>query len=877
MEKKKIFPVHFESFFRWFCKPTLFEELQGDLEEQFILDIKSKGKRKAAWAYRKEVILMLRPSVMRNFKLNLYQLNSMPMLFNYIKTAVRNIRKGMLFSGINIVGLSLSMAVGLLVISGISYQFTFDQFHQKKEQIYRVITEVNDSYFGSRTYATAPAILASDFLNDQESIDKLVRISSGFGGKAKTESKALLLDGIYADKEFFDIFSFQLLEGDASNALDNPFSIVLTKEMESRFFDQESAIGKAIEIEDIGFFQVTGIVEDPPVNSHLRFNSLVSFSTLEALALSNESQNDALNSFENLNYGYIYLLVNDQSSVQGLENSLSVKSSIVNNQVKNKTYAYQLQALTDIVPGKALNNQIGPEMETLVLIIFSILAGVIIFSTCFNYTNLSLARALGRTKEIAVRKALGGSRFQVFLQFIVEAVVIALLALFVAILFSEALKPYIFSIDVAIRDTFSFKITMSVALYFLLFAVIVGVIAGFLPAIILSKQSALKLLKGADQFRFLRFINLRKGLIIFQFTLSLICIIVASVLVKQFQFSVDFDMGFDREQVLNIKLNGADQQIFRDEFSRIPEVKRISMSSGYLGVGARSKYWIQNPALGDSMVVDYLSVDHNYLINHNIPLLAGKNFDEFDSESRDELIIINEEFLKEFQLGMPLDAIGNVLTTPGNTTFRIIGVTSNFNYDRLRNPIKSFFFTYQPEYFQYANLKMNSPDIISGMEKVETSWEKVNQVYELDAVFYDDRVEEAYSFYKIALGIIGFVTLLTVLIACMGLLGIVVYTSKSRSKEVAIRKVLGAEEKGLVYLLSKNFIGMMIWATLVSVSITFPLFNFLVLPNEAYKADLGFWEFGFGVILIGSLGLITIISQTLRVARANPVDSIHKE
>lgn len=876
MKREKGYPRYFEAFFEWLCKPGLFEELQGDLKEEFIANSKSKGAGRSKWIYRKEVILMIRPSVVKSLNEISVNIASGSMFNNYVKTAFRNIKKSTLFSGINIVGLSLSMAVGLLVISGIAYQLTFDQFHEHKERTYRVITQVDDSYFGLSTYATTSVALAEDFFDSKENIDKLVRINTDFGGAATTDSKTLSLNGMFADEDFFRLFSFRLIEGNPSSALSTPFSIVLTEEVAERFFDGGQAIGKSMDVAGIGLFQVTGVVENPPPNSHLQFSSLASFSTIETLA-SQDSLYINHNEYDNLNSGYLYLSVKENSSPVDLKTDLEAFSNTISTRFENREYKYSFQKLTSIVPGKSMVNQIGPEMELLVLIIFSVLAGIIILSTCFNYTNLSVARALSRTKEIAIRKTLGGTRSQVFLQFIIEAIIIALLGLVVAVCISIGLKPYIYSLSSDIQSMFSFDITLEVALYFILFAVGVGVLAGFIPALILSKQEALKLLKGSDQVKFLRFLNLRKSLIIFQFTLSLICVIIASIVMKQYEFSMNFDLGFDREQVLNVKLQGADQQLFMDEFSKIPEIKSISMSSGYLGVGARSRYWIKNDDIQDSTVINFLSINENYLSNHGIALIAGKNFSEFDNESIDELIIINEKFVEEFNLGSPGEAIGEVIFSPKNKPFRIIGVTSDFHYDRLRNPIGSFFFTFQSEYFQYANLKMNNSEIVSTMEKVETSWLNVNKIYELEAEFYDDRVEEAYSFYRIAFGIIGFVTTLTIFIACMGLLGIVIYTSQSRTKEVAIRKVLGADEKGLIYLLSRSFIGMMVWATGISVTLTFLLFQFVILPKEAYKATLGFWDFGLGIMIIVGIGLVTITTQTLKVARANPVDSIQRE
>ena len=870
-------PRFTKALFKALCNEDYYEELQGDIEEEFYLNIKEKGVRYAKWAFRREVFFLIRPSVIKRMAYPSLQLTTGSMLSNYIITAIRNIKKGALFSGINIVGLSLSMAVGLLLISGIAYVFSFDQFHENKHNTYRVITHVDDAYFGSELYATSSVALAPDFFDGHEGVEKAIRMNKRFGGIAYGNDKEIALSGLYADAGFFDIFSFELLSKASESVLHDPFSIVLSDQLAQRFFDDKNPIGEALDIEGVGVFQVTGVVETPPANSHMQFESLVSYSTLAALQ-NQGVVNQNYENYDNLNAGYVYVHLNGVSSKKEIEQGLNEHAAQISEQYPNQSYSYELQAITSIVPGISMYNQIGPEMETLVLIIFSILAGIIVLSTCFNYTNLSVARALSRTKEIAVRKTLGGTRSQVFLQFIIEAIVISLLALVFAVALSQLAKPYIYNIDVEIQQMFSFQVTPLVVLYFVIFAVIVGVLAGLLPALILSKQEAMDLLRGNKQFRLFRFLNLRKGLIIFQFTLSLVCIIVASITMKQFKFSTNFDLGFDRGQILNVQLQGVDHEVLKNELLRIPEVNHISMSSGILAVGNRNRRWISHTESQDSTLVNNLTIDSEYITNHAIPLLAGRNFSDTDYQNEERLIIANKKLLEEFNLGSPGEALGKYIYTPrSRVAYRIIGVTEDFHYDRLREPIGSFFFTTNPAVYNYANLKVSSSDMVATMAKIETAWENVNTAHDLEAEFYDERIEEAYSFYLIAFGVVGFVTLLTISIACMGLLGIVLYTSKSRTKEIAIRKVLGAEERGLVYLLSKNFIVMMAWATLISVTLTYVLFQMVILPNQAYSSTLTFWDFAVGVFIIVGIGLLTVTSQTMRVARANPVDAIQNE
>lgn len=407
------------------------------------------------------------------------------------------------------------------------------------------------------------------------------------------------------------------------------------------------------------------------------------------------------------------------------------------------------------------------------------------------------------------------------------------------------------------------------------FALLTGVLAGVTPAWILSKLNPAKLVKNHGARGLLNRVNLRKAMVVFQFVISMAFIMAATIAWRQYSFAVRHDLGFDRENILNVELKGADPEIFKHEFSKNPAVQRVSFSSLIPGTGSSSACWVRKEGMPDSLGVYYMSVDAAYLSNHRLPLVAGQNFPEQMPETQERFIIINEQFAKTLQW-QPSEALDQVLLVEGIPA-RIRGVVKNFHYHHLEEPISNFFFRYQPGSFAWANLKVSCPDISASLGELRQNWQTLNTGREFQARFFDVQIDEAYDFLVNSVRLFGYLAFTAIAIACLGLLGMAVYTTETRLKEVGIRKVFGATDWQLIALLSAGFVRMLLTAALISLPFTFYLFDSIVLNQFAYRISIGVVELGSGLGVLFVLGLLMIGTQTRKAALANPVKALRSE
>jgi putative ABC transport system permease protein len=518
-------------------------------------------------------------------------------------------------------------------------------------------------------------------------------------------------------------------------------------------------------------------------------------------------------------------------------------------------------------------------MNSQILWLLSGLTFIVILSAGFNYTNLSIARSLRRAKEVGVRKVVGASRNQIFSQFMVEAVLISLISLIFATLLFYFIKPGFLNLDEEVQETVNLLTTPTLFIYFIIFTVFVGMMAGLFPAVFLSKLKAVTVLKASGSTRVFGKLNMRKILIVVQFTLSLIFIISATIAYKQYKYSLAFDLGFKTENVLNIRTQGNDANIVASAFASIPEVTGISKAQLVPSTGNLWADRIKFEDPMDSSTLYYNTVDENYIPMFEHVLIAGSNFESRPEQEQEESIILNEYTLKRFNIGTPEEAIGKSiqLGRDAGNRLQIIGVVKDFYYGTIGSPVECFGFRYDPDSYQYLNLKISSTDLISTMKKIEGEWKKIDNVHEFQGTFYDERIERAYAEYSVIFTIVGFLAFITVSIAALGLLGMAVYTAETRLKEISIRKVLGATESNLIKLLAKGFMWLLVIAALIAMPITYFLFDTVVLAESVNRINIGIVELFSGVILIFSIGLLTIGSQTYKAAKSNPADTLRSE
>jgi ABC-type antimicrobial peptide transport system permease subunit len=877
-DKKSISPPPLaDKLLRWYCRHTMIEDLEGDLEELFYLNLKHMSPGRAKRRYWKQVLSLIfsyaikkrkQSSSIHTFSSTTYH---PAMIKNYLLIASRNLMRHKFFTVINVLGLAVGMSISLLLIAMLAFLWRYDDFHTNKKNIYRVITGVDDLNQKTRM-ASAPAGLAEKLTDHYTGIEKVVRINAGLSGEAIHEEKQIPLQGYFVDPEFMEVFTFPLTKGNATTALDKPNNLLITEAAATKMFGATDPIGKVISIGSFGDFQITGVLANVPKNSHMQFEVLGSYQTLIALQRAMEIHPDK--TWREFNHSYVYLTLPQGGKAKRVEQFLASIAKEVYAKEKKFNATFELQALSYIAPGEELHDQIGPSWDYLSLAIFGFLTLMILLPACFNYANISISRALKRMKEIGLRKVMGGQKDQIFFQFITETVVIALISLILSFGIFQVVRKEFLMLLVG-NDALELNPDTTTIIYFILFAVFVGLIAGLVPALYFSKLTPIEALKTKPAKRGLGNFTFRKILVVSQFALSLGFIMGVVIVMNQYRYTMNFDVGFQQENILDVQLQKTNPEIFKSEFSKLASVQSVSLSSHVLGTAVSESLWVNEPEQIDSVEVYQMFVDETFIPNLELTLISGKNFPAGSDAAK--YVIVNEEFLKAFQIAAPAASLGRAFLLPDDELVTVIGVVKNFHYTHLMEPVRSFFFRYDPKEFQVANVRMASRDVFSALTEMEAAWNTFEPEKKFEARFFEDEIEETYSLYFSMIKICGFLGFLAISISCLGLLGMVVFTVENRLKEIGIRKVMGATEMNVTVLLSKHFIKLMLVAAVIAVPFTWVFFEKSFLQFQHYKIEIGIFEIGVSILLMMALGLATILSQTIRAARANPVDTLRSE
>lgn len=869
-------PMWAQRFLEWYCKPGLLEDLQGDLNEYFIRNVETKGRTRAKLIYIADVLKFLRPYTVRKPESLNILIHSI-MIGSYVKTSGRNIVRNKLFSTINIVGLAISMSVGLLIIGMLNDSLSYDRFHGKHDRIYRLISQYqymdnkNDDFFATTSLKAAKAVKES--FTGQEDVAILQRDFSGdvsFGGKT------IPLSGFWANESVFNVFSFPLLQGNDSTALKAPFSIVLTKETARKLFNDTNVLGKTVIVNNDREYTITGILNDIPVFSHFKFDMLASLSTRKIT----EKDNIQRLNWNNMWDTWAYILMQEDADLTTFNENLDKLSEREDKTIKYTHIELALQPLDDIMIGENLSNQIGPVIGGTTVWMLGGLSLIVILTACFNYTNLSVARSFRRSREVGIRKTIGALKGHVINQFIVESVIIALLAMVFSLLLFQLIKPHFISMEPSLQQLLVLDLSPWLILLFMVFAMIVGVSAGLFPALFFARINAIHVLKNVSAMPMLRGLTLRKVLIVFQYVISIIAITTTLILYKQYNHFITYDLGFTTENILNIRLQDNKAALLKKELAELPEVKAISQSALITSLGSYWSTTMKNPhAPEDSANVYYNIIDENYLPLHGHKLIAGRSFTGRTATAEETEVIVNEQVLKRFNIAEqnPAKAIDEVVKVNGKD-LRIIGVMKNFEYGKANNNSPNeVIMRYANDPARYLNVKILSTDWPETYEKIEAIWKKIDPVHALDAKFYNEQIEEAFIGLRALLKVGGFLTFLVICIASIGLLGMVVFTTETRLKEISIRKVLGASEPRLLYLLSKGFLLLLTIAAAVAIPVTYLFFEKLFLPEIANHAPLAWTDMFTGVLGVMLIAITMITSQTLKASRTNPAEVLKTE
>jgi putative ABC transport system permease protein len=870
----------------WYCKPELLEDLQGDLNEYFERNIKAKGGTRARLIYIVDVFKFFRLYTVRKPKfINL--LIQWIMIGSYIKTSGRSLVRNKLFSTINIFGLAISMSVGLMLISVLVDSFSYDRFHTNYSRIYRVLSRYqyldnkNDDFYATTSMKTAKAIQESFTGHDGVAV-----LRRGFEGDVNYKETTVPLRGYWANDNIFNVFTFPLVQGRMATALKEPFTVVITETTAKKLFGDKKALGETIILNGGdkrqgaqpggNEYTVTGVVKDIPEFSHMNFDMLGSLSTRDITEKDNKNEL----AWDNIWSTWVYVLMPNPADLDGFQTNLDNLSAKEDATVKNTHIEMKLQPLGNIMVGENLSNQMGRTLGKSMLWIFLGLAFVVILSACFNYTNLSIARALKRSKEVGIRKVIGAVKGNVVGQFVTEAVIISLLSLLAAVLMFVFLKPYFLALNPDLQELLRLELSASLILYFVLFAVAIGVTAGFFPALFFSKINAVQVLKGTPSVRFAGKLTTRKFLIVFQYCISLMLITGTLIMYKQYHHFLNFDLGYNTKDILNIRLQGNNPDLLMKELNELPEVKSISKSSMVTSTG---NYWgenMKNPNNpNDSAGVRMNRIDENYLQLHNFQLLAGRTFNFKPKDAIENEVIVNEQVLKRFDIAdrIPSKAIGQVVKVD-NKELTIIGVVKDFQYGRANNKSgEEVVLRYIDSKPDYLNVKISTVDVPALNEKIKTIWKRLDNIHSYDAKLYDDQIREGFRGLDASMKLAGFIAFLAIVIASLGMLGMVVFTTETRVKEVSIRKVLGASEARLLYLLGKGFFLLLVIAAGIALPVTYLFFDKILLPMIANHTPIAMNEMTIGVLAVMVIALLMIGVQTIKVARSNPASVLKNE
>lgn len=860
---------------RWYCRPDLLEDLQGDLNEYFDRNLKAKGAKRARRIYCLDALKFFRLYTIRKPDfLNLFI--HWIMIGSYLKTSRRSLVRNKLFSFINIFGLAVSMSVGLLVIAFLTDLLSYDDFHENKDRIYRVVTKDQQVEQPVMNLASTSVKAGKRIRETIPGVEAITILRREFSGDANVSNETIVpLTALWADQSFLKVFTFPFLQGDPATALKNPYSLILTEKTAKKLFGEASALGKSVRFDTLTY-TVTGVLQDVSKLSHLRFEALVSFSTIEQKKANLDVE---LKSWDNIYSNYVYLVLSPKASLQTIQANIDKLCAVENAAIKNREITLSLQPLSDIALGMHYTNEIGSNIPPLIAWILSVLAFVVILSACFNYTNLSIARSLRRSREVGIRKLIGALKSHVMGQFMAESVVIALLSLLLSVGLFLFLRTQFIALNPFIERMVALDISVQTVLYFILLATLVGLVAGFLPALFFSRINALQVLKDASSLQVFRHVSIRKALLVIQYTISLVFIATTLIAYKQYRGFISFDLGFSTENILNIRMQGNKSELLKKELLELPEVSEVAKSHIVTSLGSLSgstmKY--KNPL--DSSRVWLNFVDAAHLPMHRHTFLAGQNFSTRPTKGEETEVIVNEQILKRFNIANrnPVKALGETIMMDGKR-LAIVGVLKDFHYGTAENKIEPMAFRYYSEESGgYLNVKIKSADLPATLASIDHAWRNIDKVHPLDAKFYDDQIEQAYSQFLLIIKVVGFIAFLAICISSLGLFGMVVFTTETKVKEISIRKVLGASEGGLVYLLSKGFLGLLMVATFIALPATYFFFDKVILVNFAYHQPVSMGEMLMGVLIIMLLALLLIGSQTIRAARNNPASVLRSE
>ena len=865
-------------FLRWFCDARFHEEMEGDLYELFAELAEDHPLRKARRIFFFSSFSYLRPYFFskKEGRFNLYPY--LAMFSTTLKIALRILRRKPVYSFINISGLAMGIAAALLIFYYINDELKYDQFHEKGDRTYLIGTDNFMPNSEMPPSARSSRMIAPKLEENFPEVEETVRMYNRWTPQLKHNNQRFQDEIYFTESSFFHVFSHKLIEGDPETVLDEPYSIILTQKMANKYFGNEPVIGKTLTFDDSLIFKVTGLAADPPRHSHFTFDMLLSYSTWDNMR--------PAQAYEWANY-WLYTYVTLKPGISKEEFEPKMTGLVEDNfGEKMKTFGLEVKLYLEPLPEIYLYSQragLHYTGDIKYIYIFAFIAVFLILIACVNFINLSTARSLDRAREVGIKKVVGSLRSNLIGQFLVESSLIAFFSLLLALLLTYAATPLFESIS-GKELIFSSLLSPRILLSLIGLTFLIGLLAGAYPAWVLSSFKPVEVLKG--QFSHSNKGNfLRKGLIIFQFAISITLIAATLVVYGQLSYMQNKNLGFDKEQVLVLDARNpaseglaGNYQNIKNELLKHSAVQQVSSSGRIPGFGSGGGVMFpEGLPEGESRDMSYFGVDHDYVKTMGLKVIAGRDFDKSIEMDNRESIIINQAVVENVGWGSPEEATGKVIKAGWNgQPLKVIGVIENYHHLSPRDQIVPEVIFIQPNWFQFFSAKVKAENVKEIVEYAEATWQTWFPEYPFSYFFLDEYYNRQYEAEERLTQIFGFFTFLAILIACFGLFGLAIFTVQQRTREIGIRKVLGASAGNIVSLLSKEFLVLVFVSFVIATPIAFWAMD-KWLEEFAYKMALSLDIFLVAGAIAAILAMLAIGYQALRAAIQNPIESLRNE
>ena len=841
------------------------EAFRGDMEELYFNRSEYQGTWRSRSWYWREVFRSIPRFFIEFFRWRI------TMLGNYIKIVFRNMQRHKGYTFINTAGIAVGIACTIIIFLWVQDELSYDRFHQKAERIYRVVFSSADDGIPTNangSYGVGPA-LKKDFPEVMETVrirkmGQNVKRYVGYQDNKFYESRFF-----FAEPSLFTVFDFPLIKGDPEEALTAPNSIVLTEDTAQKYFGKQDPLGKIIEADpyndgELMLFHVTGIAKNVPRNSHFQFDFLASYSSLK----------EDTTAFGGYYQHCTYVLLNSTSSAQSLNNKLL--DFLHRNWREDPWYTISLQPLLDIHLHSRLRSEIEPNGNILYVYIFTAVALFVLLIACINFMNLATARAVKRAKEVGMRKVVGARKNQLIFQFLGESLLLSFVSALAAVLVVIIALPQFNNltgkgITITALSNPSFISGLSII------ALMVGLLAGVYPAFFLSAYKPVNTLRSRSS-RSVSGTVLRKGLVIFQFVLSIGIIVSTLIVQKQMKFIQSRNLGYDKEQIMVISLNKDLRQNYealRNELLKDHSIENMATSSL---VPTRGSYHLnlRFEDRNDELTQVIYEIDEEFVDTYGIKLLAGENIQSSRSSDGTAKILVSEQTTKEAGYTYHQEAVGKSFIL-GEIRGHIAGIVNDMNIYSLHRPSLSItYFINHISSHNYLSIRIRPHNFSETLRYIQTKWQEMIPNYPFDYFFLDESFEQMHLSDKKMGEIFSIFSLLAVFVACMGLFGLAAHTAQQKTKEIGIRKILGASISNIYLQLSWDFIK---WVALANI-IAWPAAYYAMkkwLQNFAFRTSVGWDIFILSAGLAVAVALITVSFQSLKAARSNPADSLRFE